>query len=162
MAKSHGRPENLAEGLRSIRANTNIRVIWADAICINQQDHEEKSWQLQEIATIYKRAAYVISWLGRGTAESDLAFVALRKFNFGHDLLLSRLVGQERACNSVVAAIEYAEGSCTGIDIAKNREWEDLFGAVRYESGESTLVSKRRSTISNFDWVFWPSRPRQM
>ncbi|KAH0843783.1 hypothetical protein AYO21_07921 [Fonsecaea monophora] len=101
-------PENLAEGLRSIRANTNIRVIWADAICINQQDNEEKSWQIQEMATIYKRAACVISWLGRGTAESDLAFAALRKFNFGHGPLLSRLVDQVRPCSIVVAAIGYA------------------------------------------------------
>ncbi|KIW78601.1 hypothetical protein Z517_08439 [Fonsecaea pedrosoi CBS 271.37] len=60
------------------------------------------------MTTIYKRAACVISWLGRGTAESDLAFAALQKFNFGHDPLLSRLVDQERPCNSVVAAIEYA------------------------------------------------------
>ncbi|KAH8655046.1 heterokaryon incompatibility, partial [Tricladium varicosporioides] len=52
--------KSLANALRSIRKNTKIRVIWADAICINQQDFDEKSWQVQEMAAIYKRADRVI------------------------------------------------------------------------------------------------------
>ena len=35
-------PRNLNEALLSIRDNTEFRVIWADALCINQDDNDEK------------------------------------------------------------------------------------------------------------------------
>lgn len=71
-------PRNLAEALWSIRANTSMRIIWADALCINQGDDNEKSWQVQEMATIYRRAHTVISWLGPSTPRTELAFSVIK------------------------------------------------------------------------------------
>lgn len=68
---------NLHAALSSIQRNTNFRVIWADALCINQSNNAEKSWQVQQMARTYSRARATISWLGPSTEDSDLALEAL-------------------------------------------------------------------------------------
>jgi hypothetical protein len=40
------------------------RWLWADAICINQEEDEEKSYQVPLMEDIYSRARRVFSWLG--------------------------------------------------------------------------------------------------
>lgn len=39
-------------------------LLWADALCINQQDIPEKNQQVNMMATIYRKAANVTVWLG--------------------------------------------------------------------------------------------------
>lgn len=68
---------NLYAALQSIQRNTKFRVIWADALCINQRDNAEKSWQVQQMDAIYSRARATISWFGLGSDNSDLALKAL-------------------------------------------------------------------------------------
>jgi hypothetical protein len=68
---------NLYAALQSIQENTKHRFIWADALCINQSDNEEKSWQVQQMGAIYARARATISWLGPSSADSDLALQTL-------------------------------------------------------------------------------------
>ena len=50
---------------------------WVDAICINQQDNDEKSHQIQSMARIYRQAAVVNCWLGAGDANSKRAMRVL-------------------------------------------------------------------------------------
>ncbi|KAH9215457.1 heterokaryon incompatibility, partial [Leptodontidium sp. 2 PMI_412] len=38
---------------------------WIDAVCINQNDDEEKNQQVKLMWEIYSRAAFVIVWLGK-------------------------------------------------------------------------------------------------
>ncbi|KAK3369305.1 heterokaryon incompatibility protein-domain-containing protein [Lasiosphaeria ovina] len=52
------------------------RIIWIDAICINQEDNDEKGRQVQPMAKIYARASRVIVWLGE---EADGSNEALRE-----------------------------------------------------------------------------------
>ncbi|KAK9780493.1 putative Heterokaryon incompatibility domain-containing protein [Seiridium cardinale] len=54
---------NLDGALRQVRKDT--RRIWADAICINQSDNEEKSSQIPLMADIFRGAARVLAWLGK-------------------------------------------------------------------------------------------------
>ena len=68
---------NLHAALHSIRNNTKFRVIWADALCINQSDNEEKSWQVEQMAAIYSRARATISWLGPSSKDSELGLESL-------------------------------------------------------------------------------------
>ncbi|KAF5486623.1 Heterokaryon incompatibility protein 6, OR allele [Colletotrichum siamense] len=51
--------QTLFQALRSIRSypKTPPRRIWVDAVCINQQDHREKSWQILLMASIYRLAS---------------------------------------------------------------------------------------------------------
>ncbi|EHK46644.1 hypothetical protein TRIATDRAFT_23808, partial [Trichoderma atroviride IMI 206040] len=55
--------ENLHAALLRLRDRSFERIIWADAICINQDDIEERNHQVQVMASIYAKASRVIVWL---------------------------------------------------------------------------------------------------
>ena len=48
-------------------------LVWADALCINQENNIEKSWQVQLMRRIYAGAVKVFAWLGVASHDSDLA-----------------------------------------------------------------------------------------
>ena len=72
---------SLYAALHSIQKNTKFRVLWADALCINQSDKDEKSWQVQQMAAIYSRARATISWLGPPSEGSELALETLAELD---------------------------------------------------------------------------------
>jgi hypothetical protein len=49
-------------------------MLWADAICIDQGNLEERKRQVGLMDYIYTRASTVLIWLGRGTAEVQKIF----------------------------------------------------------------------------------------
>jgi hypothetical protein len=51
---------------------------WIDALCINQEDNEEKSTEIQRMLSIYKAATRVVVWLG---PSNEGAVAALDKMN---------------------------------------------------------------------------------
>ncbi|KAI0871637.1 heterokaryon incompatibility protein-domain-containing protein [Hypoxylon argillaceum] len=55
---------NLAQALASLRESDPDAYIWADAICINQQDDREKSSLVQHMGEIFANAKLVYAWLG--------------------------------------------------------------------------------------------------
>lgn len=50
--------------LANIQGNDEEIPLWVDAICINQQDLEERSAQVQLMKKIYQQAEGVIAWIG--------------------------------------------------------------------------------------------------
>jgi len=70
---------NLHAALTHIRDPYFDRVLWVDAVCINQQDNAEKGRQVQSMAKIYASASRVIVWLGLETRETAGALEALCK-----------------------------------------------------------------------------------
>jgi hypothetical protein len=56
--------KNLECALRYFRYKESLRVLWIDAICINQNDLDEKSEQVLIMGEIYSRATKVYAWLG--------------------------------------------------------------------------------------------------
>ena len=65
--------QNLAEALPYLRYPDKSRTIWIDAICVNQQDLEERSSQVKRMADIYSKASQVVVWLGPEREDSQLA-----------------------------------------------------------------------------------------
>lgn len=63
--------ENLYDFLFQIAASGKILPLWIDAVCINQNDMEERSKQVSIMASIYQKAANLVIWLGHGTDESE-------------------------------------------------------------------------------------------
>ncbi|KAI1868353.1 hypothetical protein JX265_007176 [Neoarthrinium moseri] len=61
--------ENLADALRRFRLTDRPRRLWADAICINQEDDGEKSTQIPLMGNIFHGALGVLVWLGSSHAE---------------------------------------------------------------------------------------------
>lgn len=70
---------NLRAALSHLRDRFLERVIWIDAVCINQKDDDEKGRQVQSMAKIYACANRVIVWLGEAASDSDKALIAIRK-----------------------------------------------------------------------------------
>ena len=56
---------NLEAALRQLRSRDKIRHMWADAICINQEDPSEVRTQVQRMGQIYAMASQVSIWLGK-------------------------------------------------------------------------------------------------
>jgi hypothetical protein len=65
---------SLANALRRLRGDDDPLLIWADAICINQSDNEERSSQVSLMAQIYSKASCTLVWLGHEADDSDLVF----------------------------------------------------------------------------------------
>jgi hypothetical protein len=64
---------NLYLALRQLRQTYNVRPLWVDAICINQDDQDERSSQVMLMRDIYERAEKTIVWLGEAAENSELA-----------------------------------------------------------------------------------------
>lgn len=87
---------NLDAALRRLRLPDKSRLVWVDAICINQGDLIERSRQVRIMQEIYANAKQVIVWLGEGSMKDDLAFHSLRRLrvqlrNQGDSWFLIRL-----------------------------------------------------------------------
>lgn len=69
---------NLYAALLHLRDFSFERIIWIDAICIDQKNDEEKVQQIQLMAKIYSRASRVLVWLGEAANNSDQALEEIR------------------------------------------------------------------------------------
>jgi hypothetical protein len=65
---------NLHDALVQLRNEDNSRILWVDAICINQDDHGERSQQVGIMRQIYKQAKKTLVWLGPETEDTATAF----------------------------------------------------------------------------------------
>ncbi|RYP63003.1 hypothetical protein DL771_009488 [Monosporascus sp. 5C6A] len=80
---------NLHMALKRLRDCSLDRIVWVDAVCIDQGNTEERNHQVQSMAKIYAKACRVVVWLEEATAasgqvhgeaitDSDRALEALR------------------------------------------------------------------------------------
>lgn len=70
--------QNLYAALLHLQDHDIPRIIWVDAICIDQSNETEKEQQIPLIAEIYAKASRVIVWLGEAKDDSDRALEAIR------------------------------------------------------------------------------------
>ncbi|KAF8848154.1 hypothetical protein BDZ45DRAFT_538013, partial [Acephala macrosclerotiorum] len=71
---------NLFSALQHLRIEDSDRLLWVDAICINQSDIPERNYQVSRMGLIYRAALQVIAWLGPATQGSDRILSALLAF----------------------------------------------------------------------------------
>jgi hypothetical protein len=69
---------NLHTALSHLRDDSFERILWVDAVCINQKDLKEQGQQVQIMAKIYSSAHRVIAWLGDRTEDTDRALEDIR------------------------------------------------------------------------------------
>jgi hypothetical protein len=55
------------------------RILWIDAICIDQKNKEERSYQVSMMSLVYTRALQVCVWLGEDDDNSQKAFKFIRE-----------------------------------------------------------------------------------
>jgi Heterokaryon incompatibility protein (HET) len=72
---------NVYLALQDLRFKEDSRLLWIDALCINQSDEKEKSYQVQQMGLIYKNAEKVIIWLGEATFRTDYVLSFLQQLD---------------------------------------------------------------------------------
>ena len=70
--------ENLASGLRRFRLHDQPRRLWADPVCIKQQDDKEKRHQVALMASIFSNSECVLVWLGESNEATDAGIKLIR------------------------------------------------------------------------------------
>ncbi|RYP57851.1 hypothetical protein DL770_010564 [Monosporascus sp. CRB-9-2] len=73
--REHWVRPNLFDALQRLRDRDDVagRFIWIDALCIDQDDEEEKGSQVDLMGEIYKKASKTFIWLGEHEHASPLA-----------------------------------------------------------------------------------------
>ena len=77
--RSLGVTLNLYRALQDLRLQDQDRILWVDAICINQGHTKERGHQVQQMGRIYKQADRVIFWLGQPTYETNVVIDSIRQ-----------------------------------------------------------------------------------
>lgn len=71
---------NLEAALRKLLMTEEHRVLWIDALCINQADVAERNEQVSKMKLVYQCAMKVVVWLGEEYNDSREAFRLLQSF----------------------------------------------------------------------------------
>ncbi|KAH8821389.1 heterokaryon incompatibility protein-domain-containing protein [Xylogone sp. PMI_703] len=71
--------ESLRTALTHLRREGERRLLWVDAICINQSNNEEKAQQVMLMPKIYSTASCVQAWLGEEDSNGRPALGLLEK-----------------------------------------------------------------------------------
>lgn len=74
---------NLAIALPYLRLPKESRILWIDAICINQDDISERGYEVGKMNTIYSKANQVVVWLGEESEDSTFAVESLKSLAAG-------------------------------------------------------------------------------
>ena len=70
---------NLYHALRHLQRPHASRLLWVDAVCINQRNDAERSQQAQFMNQIYAMAWRVLVWLGEEGDDTSRAFTILKR-----------------------------------------------------------------------------------
>ncbi|KAK8086074.1 heterokaryon incompatibility protein [Apiospora phragmitis] len=71
---------NLRDALAQLRLPDQPRTLWADALCINQANLDEKSRQILIMHRIYQACRRCVVWLGRADEHTDAALDMVQLF----------------------------------------------------------------------------------
>ena len=69
---------NLHEVLLRLRHRSIERILWVDAVCIDQGNVQDKEQQIRFMAKIYGQANRVVVWLGEAADNSNQALEEIR------------------------------------------------------------------------------------
>lgn len=124
---------NLAEALRCARQRNNVVTIWADALCINQDDKKEKSWQLKLMVSIYTLATSVLAWIGPSVRDQqDLATVQMIK----------------GAIETARKVWDMAQNIAGTLNLALNDHWLEVCFAVAHASSTDSGSEQQLETVA--------------
>lgn len=109
---------NLHSALQQFRHPDRERLLWADAICINQADIVERGHQVAVMRKIYNGASNVLIWLGGETGTDEDAFGAI-------DILNEKLPLEYGLLQETRANVSMADINAAGQFLSKPR-WQAL------------------------------------
>jgi len=93
--------ETLHQILVSLRRGDSVRPLWIDAICINQDDIDERNTQVPLMRDIYKDAGRTVVWLGPPDSKAENRFRRSTEETF---IMLRELAEESKAFKARAAA----------------------------------------------------------
>ena len=96
---------NLECALRYLRDQSHGVELWVDALCINQDDWDERSSQVQLMDSMYSDAEEVVVWLGDASHDSKAAIGLIEKWS---EWFVYKGRGDEQAAFSVAEDLPFA------------------------------------------------------
>ncbi|KAF6810067.1 ankyrin and het domain protein [Colletotrichum musicola] len=97
--------QNLADALRNLRREGKHRTLWIDAICINQNDNDDRSRQVQRMGDIYRNAELVVVFLSPASDQNNRALEIIRQLATVYDWTLTNEIVRVQSSDP-----EYAYG----------------------------------------------------
>ncbi|KAI1084338.1 heterokaryon incompatibility protein-domain-containing protein [Whalleya microplaca] len=118
--------------LKVLRKKTEAVVLWADALCINQRNKVEQSYQVQLMSTIYSQADSVIVWLGPEAERSELAIELLQE--------VSKVANEYRLMRDLIASKEWEPHFTALVALFKRDYWRRLWVVQEVLNAKSVTV----------------------
>ncbi|MCJ1378901.1 hypothetical protein MMC17_002000 [Xylographa soralifera] len=134
---------NLEAAMRYLRHEFAERLLWIDAICVDQSNIEERNQQVQLMKAIYSNADVVQVWLGSPTTGSADAMAILKEIGEGVPLQEIRLQDRPIDDNNLRSTIELM-----------TRAWWD-----RTWVQQELILAKRAVFSCGFSSLKWSSMP---
>jgi hypothetical protein len=125
---------SLYEALESLRLPDRERVLWADAICINQGDNVEKGKQVMLMSRIYESTEQVLIWLGKPTQETEGALNALKEVD-AYLKLRSRLYRKSPRYRPLLRSLHrpfFVDLDRTQMQELQRFDWSAIFTMLRH------------------------------
>jgi hypothetical protein len=119
--------ENLYDALLHMRLLQLPRLIWADAICINQHDIVERKQQVSLMRRIFSQASRVVVWLGRDRGEN--LHLAVKAINLIYQRYLEYAESQNLSLTDCMSFKHFES-----IQIAKNSSLDNAFDNETWSS----------------------------
>jgi hypothetical protein len=149
--------QNCHAALQRLR-NTDRSCVWVDAVCINQEDDQEKSAQIPLMREIYSMAEEVIIWLGKSKSDwkpsddmdEDLAFELIKQLSrFGQVIEdLNSFIDVSRSTNEAEEEFQ-------------RKRWQALANLFyhpwfqRLWTYQEVVVSSRATVLGLFRSIKW-------
>jgi len=111
---------SLYGALHRVRLESATRVLWADAVCINQENTDERSRQVALMRMIYSNATRVLIWLGPSSDEVPTAWKLVSK------ILAQRQRETELFRDVKTEAISAQRNEEMGLPAFESTEWVQL------------------------------------
>ncbi|KAH6990081.1 heterokaryon incompatibility protein-domain-containing protein [Ilyonectria destructans] len=157
--------ETVEQALRQLRHRRNTVYVWVDQICINQDDKEEKNYQVQQMRHTYSEAEGVIAWLGMPFPNSKILFGFLQQIG------AAVLKAKWKALTTALDAVDLASMKVAYRSFCQRPYWKRLWiiqefsvaSRVRIVCGSSSIDVKSMDAAFMVEGLFeersWGSIP---
>ncbi|KAH7026365.1 heterokaryon incompatibility protein-domain-containing protein [Microdochium trichocladiopsis] len=136
---------SLYGALRRLRRPRESVYVWADAVCINQQDKAELSQQVRYMTSIFLQAESVAIWLGPEADDSNLAISLVRR--------TVRAAGSAAAMRELISMRELRAHFAALVALFERAYWKRLWVVQEVLSATAKTVYCGRDEVSWADLI---------
>ncbi|KAK1836081.1 heterokaryon incompatibility protein 6, OR allele [Podospora conica] len=139
--------ENLCRALLALRLPEAPRIIWVDAMCINQEDNDERANQVAIMRDIYRNASQTVVWFGDSTKGTKTAFAYMQRlFDEAQDW---EKYPDKRLPPRTGPTFKLLSGTTTLGEFTRNEWW------VRIWTAQEILLAKRATIVYGEHHIPW-------